>query len=148
MSNIGQRARRSCCRLRRSTCRRDGVPRRDPRACAGVEGEGGRRRVVRERRDHRWRRNRDVGVRGESPWCSGAEDDQRDDAQALARLDDLGRRAALHPCAARAPAAPLIIADSGRKWGKSGTEAVTVWKPFRPNQPGSGVGTAKTYYGK
>ncbi|WP_131881801.1 MULTISPECIES: hypothetical protein [unclassified Curtobacterium] len=41
-----------------------------------------------------------------------------------------------------------IIADSGRKWGKSGTEAVTAWKPYRPNQPGSGVGSAKTYYGK
>lgn len=53
-----------------------------------------------------------------------------------------------HYTRARLEHGSTIIADSGRKWGKSGTEAVTVWKPFRPNQPGSGVGTAKTYYGK
>lgn len=53
-----------------------------------------------------------------------------------------------HYTRARLEHGSTIIADSGRKWGKSGTEAVTVWKPFRPNQPGSGVGTAKTYYGR
>lgn len=53
-----------------------------------------------------------------------------------------------HYTRARLEHGSRIIADSGRKWGKSGTEAVTVWKPFRPNQPGSGVGTAKTYYGR
>ena len=53
-----------------------------------------------------------------------------------------------HYTRARLEHGSRIIADSGRKWGKSGTEALTVWKPFRPNQPGSGVGTAKTYYGK
>ncbi|RPE74764.1 hypothetical protein EDF28_3823 [Curtobacterium sp. PhB137] len=53
-----------------------------------------------------------------------------------------------HYTRARLEHGSSIIADSGRKWGKSGTEAVTAWKPYRPNQPGSGVGSAKTYYGK
>ncbi|MBT1631028.1 hypothetical protein [Curtobacterium flaccumfaciens] len=53
-----------------------------------------------------------------------------------------------HYTRARLEHGSSIIADSGRKWGKSGTEAVTVWKPYRPNRPGNGVGTAKTYYGR
>lgn len=53
-----------------------------------------------------------------------------------------------HYTRARLERGDTIVADSGRKWGKSGTEAVTVWKPYRPNQPGNGVGTAKTYYGR
>jgi hypothetical protein len=53
-----------------------------------------------------------------------------------------------HYTRARLEHGSRIIADSGRKWGKSGTEAVTVWKPYRPNQPGNGVGSAKTYYGR
>ncbi|WP_439692927.1 hypothetical protein ACRQ4B_01315 [Curtobacterium sp. SP.BCo] len=53
-----------------------------------------------------------------------------------------------HYTRARLEHGSSVLADSGRKWGKSGTEAVTVWKPYRPNQPGSGVGTAKTYYGR
>jgi hypothetical protein len=53
-----------------------------------------------------------------------------------------------HYTRARLEHGSRIIADSGRKWGRSGTEAVTAWKPYRPNQPGSGVGTAKTYYGR
>lgn len=53
-----------------------------------------------------------------------------------------------HYTRARLEHGSSIIADPGRKWGKSGTEAVTVWKPYRPNRPGNGVGTAKTYYGR
>ncbi|MBT1583224.1 hypothetical protein [Curtobacterium flaccumfaciens] len=53
-----------------------------------------------------------------------------------------------HYTRARLEHGSSIIADSGRKWGKSGTEAVTTWKPYRPNRPGNGVGSAKTYYGR
>lgn len=53
-----------------------------------------------------------------------------------------------HYTRARLERGSTVVADSGRRWGKSGTEAVTAWKPYRPNQPGNGVGTAKTYYGK
>jgi hypothetical protein len=53
-----------------------------------------------------------------------------------------------HYTRARLEHGSSIIADSGRKWGTSGTEAVTVWKPYRPNWPGNGVGSARTYYGK
>nr|UXN30284.1 hypothetical protein N8D75_08600 [Curtobacterium flaccumfaciens] len=53
-----------------------------------------------------------------------------------------------HYTRARLEHGSRVIADSGRKWGRSGTGAVTVWKPYRPNQPGNGVGTAKTYYGR
>lgn len=53
-----------------------------------------------------------------------------------------------HYTRARLEHGSSIIADSGRKWGTSGTEAVTVWKPYRPNSPGNGVGSARTYYGK
>lgn len=41
-----------------------------------------------------------------------------------------------------------VIATSGRQWGTSGTEAVTVWKAFNPNAASNGNGAAKTYYGR
>lgn len=41
-----------------------------------------------------------------------------------------------------------VIATSGRKWGTGGTEAVTVYKPFQPNEPDNGNGIARTYYGR
>lgn len=40
-----------------------------------------------------------------------------------------------------------VIATSGRKWGTSGTEAVTKYVAFRPDAPSSGHGSARTYYG-
>ncbi|WP_051197065.1 hypothetical protein [Jonesia quinghaiensis] len=46
------------------------------------------------------------------------------------------------------PNADRIIADSGRVWGRDGTEAVTKWVAFNPNDPDSGNGKAKTFYGK
>lgn len=41
-----------------------------------------------------------------------------------------------------------VIASSGRKWGKNGTEATTKWVPFNPNKKSNGYGKAKTYYGR
>lgn len=41
-----------------------------------------------------------------------------------------------------------VITSSGRKWGTSGTEAISSYKAFNPNAADSGWGHAKTYYGK
>lgn len=41
-----------------------------------------------------------------------------------------------------------VITSSGRKWGTSGTEAVSAYKAFKPNAADNGWGHAKTYYGK
>lgn len=41
-----------------------------------------------------------------------------------------------------------VIASSGRKWGKNGTEATTKWVPFNPDKKSNGYGKATTYYGR
>jgi hypothetical protein len=41
-----------------------------------------------------------------------------------------------------------VITSSGRKWGVSGTEAISAYRPFSPNAADSGWGHAKTYYGR
>ncbi|RTE48442.1 hypothetical protein EKN07_09865 [Actinobaculum sp. 352] len=41
-----------------------------------------------------------------------------------------------------------VIASSGRRWGKGGTEAYTRWVAYNPNKPSNGNGKARTYYGK
>lgn len=38
-----------------------------------------------------------------------------------------------------------VIKTSGRIWGKNGTEAISPWNPFKPNDD---WGIAKTYYGR
>lgn len=53
-----------------------------------------------------------------------------------------------HYTRARLETGSTIIADSGRKWGTGGTEAMTTYIAFDPNKPGNGFGSAKTYYGK
>lgn len=41
-----------------------------------------------------------------------------------------------------------VITTSGRKWGTSGTEAVTKYVAFSPSSASDGYGIARTYYGK
>ena len=43
------------------------------------------------------------------------------------------------------PLSGRVQTDSGRKWGISGTEAISPWYAFRPGD--GGFPTAKTYYG-
>lgn len=40
-----------------------------------------------------------------------------------------------------------IWTDSGRQWGTNGTSAVSPWKAFNPDNPGT-PGKARTYYGR
>jgi hypothetical protein len=41
-----------------------------------------------------------------------------------------------------------VITSSGRKWGTGGTEAVSAYRAFNPNQTSDGYGQARTYYGR
>jgi hypothetical protein len=41
-----------------------------------------------------------------------------------------------------------VITTSGRKWGTGGTEAVSAYRAFNPNQTSDGYGQARTYYGR
>lgn len=38
-----------------------------------------------------------------------------------------------------------VYTSSGRQWGTSGTEAISPWRAFKPNQD---LGSARTYYGR
>lgn len=41
-----------------------------------------------------------------------------------------------------------VIKSSGRKWGTSGTEAISPWATFVPEMCCGGTGQARTYYGR
>ena len=53
-----------------------------------------------------------------------------------------------HYTRARLVCGSRVIADSGRRYGTSGTEAISPWTPFNPNKSCDGYGRAKSNYGR
>jgi hypothetical protein len=66
-----------------------------------------------------------------------------------ARFDETTRATVSHYTTAQLERGNgAVITSSGRKWGVSGTEAISAYRPFSPNAADSGWGHAKTYYGR